>query len=259
MQEQEARDGLVRGGYISLAVLAAVGATWLVTGRATHLHEVEATPVGTMAAAADAPTYGQLREGKVSGPAARQVAAFGAMLTRAEGDPEGARNEETAGYTRRRRAQLRAYAGAPPQVPHAVEQRGYPNCTTCHETGMHVEQMAASPMSHNTMANCLQCHVVAQNPLPLEVTLEGEPLLDNSFAPVAQGAYGARAWDGAPPEIPHGTLMRERCVSCHGAADNGIGTTHPWRQSCVQCHARSAEADQEPGARHARAAGRRGE
>ena len=59
---------------------------------------------------------------------------------------------------------------------------------------------------------------------------------------------GNRAWSIAPPEIPHRTFMQERCESCHGVnGRDAIRSTHPWRQSCEQCHAPSAEFDQRGG------------
>ena len=56
---------------------------------------------------------------------------------------------------------------------------------------------------------------------------------------------GARAYEGAPPTIPHRTLMRENCMSCHGeGGTSAIRTSHPDRQSCTQCHATDASYDQ---------------
>ncbi|MBK6532709.1 MAG: hypothetical protein IPF99_24875 [Deltaproteobacteria bacterium] len=40
--------------------------------------------------------------------------------------------------------------------------------------------------------------------------------------------------------------MRGRCESCHGVLSQGIRSTHPWRESCTQCHAPSAALDQRP-------------
>jgi nitrate reductase (cytochrome), electron transfer subunit len=54
-----------------------------------------------------------------------------------------------------------------------------------------------------------------------------------------------RAFDGAPPTIPHSTLMRTDCLSCHGPQGlYGLRTPHPERQSCLQCHAPGAHLDQ---------------
>jgi cytochrome c-type protein NapB len=39
--------------------------------------------------------------------------------------------------------------------------------------------------------------------------------------------------------------MRSDCMSCHGYEGRlGIRTTHPWRNSCQQCHAPSAAMEQ---------------
>jgi cytochrome c-type protein NapB len=70
----------------------------------------------------------------------------------------------------------------------------------------------------------------------------------NSFVGKVSPVAGPRAWDIAPPQIPHTTWMREQCDACHGV--NGrdpIRSTHPWRESCEQCHAASATNDLRPG------------
>jgi cytochrome c-type protein NapB len=72
--------------------------------------------------------------------------------------------------------------------------------------------------------------------------------VDNSFAGFPSPDQGPRAWDIAPPQIPHRTFMRERCESCHGVnGRDAIRSSHPYRQSCEQCHAASAEKDLRPG------------
>lgn len=54
-----------------------------------------------------------------------------------------------------------------------------------------------------------------------------------------------RAYDGAPPVIPHGidTLGSASCLSCHGEGGNLVigGTrpaeiSHPWVTNCTSCH-----------------------
>jgi cytochrome c-type protein NapB len=96
-------------------------------------------------------------------------------------------------------------------------------------------------MSHARSDSCLQCHVVAIDPRAgTPVTPEVETAFEGAWAP-----GGARAWPGAPPTIPHATRMRERCDACHGPYGAlGLRSTHPWRASCRQCHAASAELDQ---------------
>ena len=57
----------------------------------------------------------------------------------------------------------RAYPGAPPVIPHAVEKDGIiaDRCLTCHENGGYVQSFKAyAPVSpHPEKENCRQCHV----------------------------------------------------------------------------------------------------
>ncbi len=71
--------------------------------------------------------------------------------------------------------------------------------------------------------------------------LGSAPRLSNRLQPSA-----LRAYDGAPPIIPHGvaSLGRQSCLSCHatGAAVSADHrrrapvTPHPERLACTQCH-----------------------
>lgn len=141
------------------------------------------------------------------------------------------------------RAARRAFDGAPPDVPHAVDPQSTANCLACHGEGLFVGDRLAPPMSHAHYQNCTQCHVAAA---PLELFADAGPV-PSDFVGVDRAGSGARAWPGAPPTIPHTTWMRENCASCHGlVARPGIRTTHPWRTNCMQCHAPSetrSEAD----------------
>jgi cytochrome c-type protein NapB len=137
------------------------------------------------------------------------------------------------------RAARRAYDGAPPVIPHAIDQRGVPDCLACHGQGMVVAGKVAKVMSHAAYASCVQCHVVAVDPRP---AAERSPRPESLFVGLAAGGGGDRAWVGAPPVMPHGTWMRQDCASCHGRAGlPGLRSTHPTRQSCNQCHAPVAE------------------
>lgn len=143
------------------------------------------------------------------------------------------------------RARRRAYDGAPPTIPHPIAQQAWPNCMTCHGEGLRVAAQTAPAICHTTMQSCVQCHVVANGPVP------GAPPVsevggENTFAGLGAPARGERAWPGAPPTIPHATAMRPRCESCHGVYALGLRTSHPWRQSCTQCHGPSAALDQRP-------------
>ncbi len=143
----------------------------------------------------------------------------------------------TIAELRRARGQRRAFDGAPPTIPHVIDQRGYPACLACHEHGAALGDRIAPAMSHEPLSSCIQCHVPEQNPVDL-----GSTVVDNQFVGLASAGLGARAWRGAPPTIPHTTAMRERCESCHGVSGaNPLRTTHPWRQACVQCHVPGAQ------------------
>lgn len=140
------------------------------------------------------------------------------------------------------RSALRAYNGAPPTIPHAIEAHSDAACLGCHEAGLVVDDRRAAPLPHSSLTNCTQCHVAE-----LRVLGAPEPLAPNSFAGLPAPTEGARAWPGAPPEIPHTTHMRENCLACHGVLGKiGLRTTHPWRQSCLQCHAPSASLERLP-------------
>lgn len=148
--------------------------------------------------------------------------------------------EEAREVLRAARAQRRAFPGAPPTVPHPVDQMTTASCLSCHATGMAIGDTFAPAMSHELLHNCTQCHVEQVSP-DLAPSLTARNLFEPFEAPV----QGARAWEGAPPSIPHPTSMRQNCLSCHGArGPDPIRTTHPWRSNCMQCHTPSAVLDQ---------------
>jgi cytochrome c-type protein NapB len=130
------------------------------------------------------------------------------------------------------RAERRAFDGAPPVIPHAIDEQGTAACLACHETGLVVQNRVAPAMSHEPHSSCTQCHVPAIE--------RGRPPAvdgDNGFVGRASSGAGSRAWYGAPPTMPHGSWMRERCASCHGVSGlPGLRTSHPERGSCPQCH-----------------------
>jgi len=136
------------------------------------------------------------------------------------------------------RSVRRAFNGAPPVIPHAVERTNDAACYACHSEGAQVGQLVANRMSHGPLANCLQCHA-APPPQPFAQLVV---VTDNTFVGLPAPTSGERAFDGAPPVIPHSTWMRERCLSCHGGVAGwpGLEVTHRWRTNCMQCHATSA-------------------
>lgn len=186
---------------------------------------------------------------------ARRAEAQQAALAHMQAPPRAATDEIAIDPKRyaedvaARRA-ARAYDGAPPTIPHSVDQRGAPACLACHAEGMRVpgtpSDKIAKPMSHPLYASCLQCHATRDGPLPAEALLPHSVSEDSTFTGLDSAGRGMRAYPGAPPQMPHRSFMRERCASCHGVWATGLASTHPWRQSCTQCHTPAADADQVP-------------
>lgn len=140
-----------------------------------------------------------------------------------------------------RRAVLRAYDGAPPVMPHSRSFVRTKTCLDCHAEGIRIGERLGPPISHPHLLNCLQCHVESTN---LDLPMPGRAPA-NAFDGTTLPFEGARAWPGAPPAMPHATLMRTDCLACHGpAGDPGLRTAHPERSNCVQCHAPAAALDQ---------------
>ncbi len=157
------------------------------------------------------------------------------------------RTEELTQRALSERLEHRAYEGAPPTVPHPIREKGYAECMACHGEGLKIDGQLATPISHEYMANCTQCHVPETGSLPAPDERYDELPLDNAFAGLQRWGSGQRAHPGAPPTTPHPETMREDCMSCHGTmARPGLRTTHPWQTSCTQCHAPSATLDQQP-------------
>ena len=139
----------------------------------------------------------------------------------------------------------RAFNGAPPTVPHPVDNRSTTACAACHMQGAATKTLRIPRMSHPYMTNCTQCHVPSQTTLPVGDQPGME--VDNRFVGLPAPSGGPRAFERAPPQIPHSTWMRDQCLSCHGPTGlPGLRTTHPWRQNCRQCHAPSSSLEQVP-------------
>jgi len=138
------------------------------------------------------------------------------------------------------RASRRAFNGAPPVIPHAVDGTNDAACYACHGDGAVIGGRIANRMSHGPLANCLQCH--AAPPPPPFADLVETPI--NAFVGLPAPIQGPRAFDGAPPLVPHSTWMREECLSCHGGLVPGLEVTHRWRTNCLQCHGTSMRLEQ---------------
>lgn len=175
------------------------------------------------------------------GPNALWTNTFSTLNTNIEGLSSDI-DVETQRASRRAR---RAYEGAPPVVPHPMAQTDATSCMLCHEQATRIGDRIAPAVSHQAYSSCTQCHV-ADSGLPIEWNTGRFAMDSNSqFIGEQITPMGSRAYEGAPPTIPHRTLMRENCMSCHGeGGTSAIRTTHPDRQSCTQCHAPNAEYDQ---------------
>ncbi|MDC0936002.1 hypothetical protein OAS39_06925 [Pirellulales bacterium] len=162
------------------------------------------------------------------------------------------------------RATRRAYDGAPPTVPHPVDQLDSASCMACHGEGLRTDSLRAGKIPHPFYASCTQCHVEQQASFAT-----ASATYENSFAGVAAPSNGGRAAPGAspvvphttwmrealenrdpaadwvPPVVPHTTWMRDDCLSCHGrTAAPGMESSHPWRAHCLQCHGESLQRNQ---------------
>lgn len=138
------------------------------------------------------------------------------------------------------RQQNRAFNGAPPTIPHAIDQQSDASCAACHKEGALTKSLRIPRFSHTYLINCTQCHVES-HPRHMPAALFRE----NEFVGLPAPTAGPRAFIGAPPQIPHSTWMRSDCLSCHGCeARHGLRTTHPWRKNCHQCHTPSSTMEQ---------------
>ena len=61
------------------------------------------------------------------------------------------------------RARTRAFDGAPPVIPHTIEQQSAASCLACHGQGIRMGDRIASKVSHPHYASCTQCHVESRN------------------------------------------------------------------------------------------------
>ncbi len=205
-------------------------------------------PISVTGDVAAATTYTDLRLGPLGANRnwTNRVASADALLTTGGSDimaevviPEGAKERSLA-----ERSTRRAYNGAPPTIPHAVDPMAPDACAGCHTVGRVIGDRVAPAMPHEYLANCTQCHVPS-----LEAQFTPVEWAANTFTGLPAPYAGERAGALAPPVIPHSTAMRSNCLACHGPlGSQGLKSTHPWRQSCQQCHAPSATLNQAPNA-----------
>lgn len=192
-----------------------------------------------------AASYGELREGRRGRNGSMYDQAFSWLrgLGPSVLEPVVQTEEERQAALALRR-ERRAYAGAPPVIPHPVQERGAAECLACHGSGSLVGALRAPMMSHKEYSMCVQCHATQKEESTLAQAL-GTVGEENLFVGVSEAAPITPVWEGAPPVIPHPTFMRETCSSCHGPyGAQGLRTPHPDRASCSQCHASGSDFDQ---------------
>ena len=129
----------------------------------------------------------------------------------------------------------RAYYGAPPRIPHPVEEHqniGGKSCLKCHDNGGYVEKYRAySPVTpHPELVNCRQCHVTQKTTKLFKAA--------NYEAFRSPSVGNNNALLTSPPVIPHQIQLRENCLACHAgpSAPKEIRVSHPERVNCRQCH-----------------------
>jgi len=119
---------------------------------------------------------------------------------------------ETGGVepvTRVARAELRAFHGAPPVIPHGVRSEGRENCLACHGEGMQADgRIVAAVTPHSTWFNCTQCHVE-----PLTEAL----FVANTLTGLAEPEIVAMPQPFLPRYIPHrlDNYREQACETCH--------------------------------------------
>lgn len=134
-------------------------------------------------------------------------------------------------YVRRR-----AYPGAPPIIPHRVEQKeraAEQNCQSCHEEGGYSEKFEAftpvTPHRRGEFANCQQCHMPQRTE---------ESFRESDWKTVSPPPTNQRDLPTAPPQIPHDLQNRSFCASCHAGpgAVQSLRSRHAHLSNCRQCH-----------------------
>jgi cytochrome c-type protein NapB len=233
--------------HVGAAVVVAFAATGYFAGlREPEMPERPVASDPHAQRAERAPSYGELREARRGANAHMYEGAIASLAEEAlPVKPLPVASPEQRAQAVAQRKTHRAYDGAPPTIPHEIDQREVPGCLACHGEGMKLGTRVAPKISHAPDQSCTQCHVVGDSPRPLA---RYKDLPGNGFVGLASAGNGARAWPGAPPTMPHPTLMRTDCASCHGPkGPPGLRTSHPDRQNCQQCHGSSAQLDQRTG------------
>jgi cytochrome c-type protein NapB len=133
----------------------------------------------------------------------------------------------------------RQYPGAPPYIPHKVEEADLApvECLTCHAKGGWTADLKRNtPITpHPEQTACRQCHI--------EQT-DAQLFVDIDWMSITTPRLGRSDLPGAPPPIPHELQMRGNCIACHvgPGAVASIRVEHRSRGNCRQCHLRETGA-----------------
>jgi nitrate reductase (cytochrome), electron transfer subunit len=149
---------------VATCAIAAAFAGYFAGLRPPERH-VDPRPPHATASAGRAPSYQELRELRRGPNGTMYDGAVGVLAHSGLGSFDPATQPGPDAETLRSlRASRRAYEGAPPTIPHAIEQRGHPDCLSCHEHGARIAGHIAPRPTHAFYQSCTQCHVVSSDP-----------------------------------------------------------------------------------------------
>lgn len=166
--------------------------------------------------------------------------------TPADRSPQHALDPDQLAAALTARASRRAFDGAPPTIPHQIDQLSTASCMVCHDADRtpRIGDLRPATISHPYFSNCTQCHVPADGLRRFTEDEQARLSVASLFQGRPAPGQGSRAYPGAPPTLPHPVWMRQNCMSCHGPdREHAIRTSHPSRQNCLQCHAPDAALD----------------
>lgn len=157
-----------------------------------------------------------------------------AVLRAAEDYASASGGDDSAEVSQQDRMALRAFYTAPPVIPHLVTTSGNHECMVCHKEVLEISGRTTVPSPHLEMTNCQQCHVGLQG-FNEEVELD---LPETNWVGLQEPEERDRAFDGAPPMVPHRHFFRENCVACHRSDHPNLALRidHQERSNCQQCH-----------------------
>ncbi len=146
------------------------------------------------------------------------------------GRPEGA--GVVAPVEREPRETLRAFHGAPPVVPHGIEEEGRTNCIACHGPGQQAAgRVVAAVTPHPNWDQCRQCHVPR---------VTDKVFVASTFTGLPEPEPFTMPSPFLPPYIPHrlDNDRERRCETCHIGvqAVPELRPAHGPRTNCRQCH-----------------------